>query len=137
LIQGSATPTYGIYEAIIGPNMEPSSGLVPVSMTSDAPAMGLSAGDALTVTAGGDEGYSFAIGCEGFPTSPVLVQWRSEHPIEGPGSDVRDIYMTKLRVAAETATVIDSQHATQSTNDPQPFDSLNSTGCGVRWFPPE
>jgi len=137
LIQSSATPTYGIYEAIKGPNTEPSSGLVPVTMTSDAPAMGLSAGDPLTLTTGGDEGYSYAVGCEGSQSSPVLVQWRSEHPIEGPGSDVRDIYVTKLRLAAETATVIDSQHTTQATSDPMPFDSLDSTGCGVRWFPPE
>jgi hypothetical protein len=137
MIQGSATPTYGVYEAIVGPNTEPSSGVVPVTLTSDAPGMGLSAGDPLTLTTGGDEGYSFAVGCEGFPTSPVLVQWRSEHPTDGPGYDVTDVYLTKLRLAAETAAVVDSQHTTQLTSDPLPFDSLNSTGCGVRLFPPE
>jgi Tol biopolymer transport system component len=132
LQQGSATPVYGIYEAF--QNTEPP-GIFPVTLTNDATGMGLSAGDRLLVTAGGDEGYSFAIGCEGFPASPVLVQWSSDHPIEGLGSDVRDIYMTKLELAGVTATVVDSQHTTQPTTDPQPFDSLDSTGCGVKWFP--
>jgi hypothetical protein len=134
LLQSSATPVYGIYEAL--QNTEPS-GIVPVTMTNDARDMGLSAGEPLTVTAGGDEGYSFAIGCEDFPASPVLVQWSSYHPIEGPGSDVKDVYVAKLRLSAETATVVDSQHTTQPTSDPPLFDSLDSTGCGVRWFPPE
>jgi Tol biopolymer transport system component len=134
LQQGSATPVYGIYEGF--QNTEPP-GIFPVTLTNDATGMGLSAGDQLLVTAGGDEGYSFAIGCEGFPASPVLVQWSSYHPIEGPGSDVRDISMTKLELAGVTATVVDSQHTTQPTSDPLPFDSLNSSGCGVRWFPPQ
>ncbi len=134
LHQGSATPVYGIYEAF--QNTEPP-GIFPVTLTNDAPGMGLSAGDQLLVTVGGDEGYSFAVGCEGLPASPVLVQWSSYHPIEGPGSDVKDIYVTKLQLSAETATVVDSQHTTQPTSDPPPFDSLDSTGCGVRWFPPE
>jgi hypothetical protein len=137
LIQASATPTYGVYEAIVGPNTDPSSGIVPVTLMSDSPGMRLSAGDPMVLTSGGDEGYSFAVGCEGSSSSPVLVQWRSEHPIEGPGSDVRDVYVTKLRLAAETATVVYAQHTTQPTSDPLPFDSLNSTGCGVRWFPPD
>jgi WD40-like Beta Propeller Repeat len=134
LQQGSATPVYGIYEGF--QNTEPP-GIFPVTLTNDATGMGLSARDQLLVTAGGDEGYSFAIGCEGFPASPVLVQWSSYHPIEGPGSDVRDISMTKLELAGVTATVVDSQHTTQPTSDPLPFDSLNSSGCGVRWFPPQ
>ena len=108
-----------------------------IRIASNAPQMGLSAGETVTLTAGGDEGYSFAVGCEGFPASPVLVQWSSNHPIEGPGSDVKDVYVTKLRLSAVTATVVDSQHTTQPTSDPPPFDSLDSTGCGVRWFPPE
>jgi hypothetical protein len=135
LLASSATPVYGIYEAF--QNAEPP-GIVPVTMTNEARAMGwtgLSAGDDLKIIAGGDEGYSFAIRCEGFPASPVLVQWSSYHPIEGPGSDVRDIYMTKLQLAGSTATVVDSQHTTQPTSDPLPFDSLDSTGCGVKWSP--
>jgi hypothetical protein len=133
LLQSSSTPVYGIYAAF--QNNTESPGLVPVVVTTDVPALGLSAGNPLTLTAGGDEGSSFAIGCEGSPAGPVLVQWRSYSPIEGPGSDVKDVYVTKLRLSAETATVVDSQHTTQPTSDPPPFDSLDSTGCGVKWFP--
>jgi hypothetical protein len=135
LVQGSATPTFEIYEAIRGANVEPPDGVVPVTTGTDVQAMGLTAGDPVTLTAGGDEGSSFAIGCEGFPSSPVLVQWNSYSPIEGPGSDVRDVYVTKLRLSAGVATVIDSQHTSQPSSDPPLFDGLHSTGCGVRWFP--
>jgi len=109
-----------------------------MTMVVDAPAMGLSAGDPLTVTVGGDEGYSYAVGCDGFPASPILVQSGSSHPIEGPGSGVRDVFVTKLKLSSQTATatVVDSQHTTQPTSDPLPFDPLNSSGCGVQWFPP-
>jgi Tol biopolymer transport system component len=135
LHQSSSTPVYELIK-VVGSTPEDVS-LVSIRIASNAPQMGLSAGETVTLTAGGDEGYSFAVGCEGFPTSPVLVQWSSYHPIEGPGSDVKDVYVTKLRLSAETATVVDSQHTTQPTSDPPPFDSLDSTGCGVRWFPPE
>ena len=64
-----------------------------------------------------------------------MIQWQSQHPVDGPGSDVRDVKETKLTVAGTTATVIDAQHTTQPTGDPLPFDSLDSSGCGVQWFP--
>ena len=134
LIKASSTLEFGVYEAIRG-NVEPPEGIVPVTMSTDAPSLGLSAGDPVTLTTGGDEGYSFAISCEGSPTSPILVQWSSQHPVDGPGSDVKDVYVTKLQLSAETATVMESQHTTQPTSDPLPFDSLHSTGCGVQWFP--
>jgi hypothetical protein len=99
--------------------------------------MGLSKNDVLTLTAGGDEGSSFAIGCEGFPEDPVLIQWASQHPVDGSGADVRDVYATKLRLSGGMMLVVDSQHTTRQASDPLPFDSLHSKGCGVQWFPPE
>jgi hypothetical protein len=134
LHQSSATPVYELIEPVMG-SAPGSLRLEPILITSDAPQMGLSAGQPLTLTAGGDEGSSFAIGCEGSPAGPVLIQWRSQHPVDGPGSDVRDVYETKLTFAGTNATVVDAQHTTQPTSDPLPFDSLNSSGCGVQWFP--
>jgi hypothetical protein len=135
LIQASSTPEFGVYEAIRG-NVEPPEGILPVTMSTDAPSLRLSAGDPVTLTTGGDEGYSSAVSCEGSATSQILIQWSSQHPVDGPGSDVRDVYVTKLQFSGETATVVDSQHTTQPTSDPLPFDSLHSSGCGVDWFPP-
>lgn len=136
LHQDSATPVYELIDASVRSTQEETS-LVPIMIGSDAPQMGLSAGQGITLTAGGDEGSSFAIGCEGSPDSPIVVQWRSQHPVDGPGSDVRDVYETKLSITGTEATVVDSQHTTQPTIVPLPFDSLESSGCGVQWFPPE
>lgn len=136
LHQDSATPVYELIEASVRSTPE-ETGLVPIMLGSDSPQMGLSAGQGVTLTAGGDEGSSFAIGCEGSPDSPIVVQWRSQHPVDGPGADVRDVYETKLSITGTEATVVDSQHTTQPTSDPLPFDSLDSSGCGVQWFPPE
>jgi hypothetical protein len=136
LHQNSATPVYELIEASVRSTQEETS-LVPIMIGSDAPQMGLSAGQGVTLTAGGDEGSSFAIGCEGSPDSPIVVQWQSQHPVDGPGADVRDVYETKLSIAGTEATVVDSQHTTQPTSDPLPFDSLVSSSCGVQWFPPE
>jgi hypothetical protein len=135
LHQNSATPVYELIEAFVRSTQGTS--LVPIMIGSDAPQMGLSAGQGVTLTAGGDEGSSFAIGCEGSPDSPIVVQWRSQHPVDGPGSDVRDVYETKLSITGTEATVVDSQHTTEPTSGPLPFDSLESSGCGVQWFPPE
>jgi WD40-like Beta Propeller Repeat len=133
LHESSATPVYELIK-IVRPGTE-SSGLVPIRISPDVPQMGLSANETLLLTAGGDEGSSFAIGCEGPPDAPVLVQWSSQHPVDGTGSDVRDVYETKLKLSSVTAAVIDSQHVTQPTSDPLPFDPLHSNGCGVQWFP--
>ena len=75
-------------------------------------------GSQLTFSAGGDEGYSSAVRCEGYPTAPVLVLWRSEHPIEGPGSDVKNVYETKLQLVSGAFAVVDARHFTQPTSDP-------------------
>ena len=133
LHESSATPVYELIK-IVRPGTE-GSGLVPIRISSDVPQMGLSANETLLLTAGGDEGSSFAIGCEGPRDAPVLVQWSSQHPVDGTGSDVRDVYETKLKLSSVTAAVIDSQHVTQRTSDPLPFDPLHSNGCGVQWFP--
>jgi hypothetical protein len=136
LHQSSATPVFELIKVVVGSTPEDVSP-ISIRIASDAPQMGLSADETVTLTAGGDEGSSFAVGCEGSPASPVLVQWSSEQPVDGAGSDMRDIYETKLMITGVSATVVDSQHTTQPTSDPLPFDSLNSSGCGVQWFPPE
>ena len=40
-------------------------------------------GDPLTFLAGGDEGFSGAVKCDGFPDHPVLIVWASSHNVDG------------------------------------------------------
>jgi hypothetical protein len=135
LIQSSSTPVYEIFEGLQSNTESP--GLVPLVVSVGNAANGFPAdGSPLMITAGGDEGSRFAVRCEGFPTDPVLVLWRSYHPIEGPGSSVRDIYETKFKLLATgTFAVVDARHYTQPTSNPLPF-SLMSKACGVDWFLP-
>jgi len=131
--QSSATPEYELIEPVVGATPEDLR-LVPIVITTDAPQMGLSDGQPVSLTAGGDEGSSSAITCEGSSAGPVLIQWSSREAVDGTGSGLRDIDETKLAVAGTHATIVDSHHTTQSTSDPLPFDPLDSSGCGVQWF---
>ena len=136
LLQASATPEYAIYGAssVTGGD---SPGMSPMLVATGNAENGFPDGSQLTFSAAGDEGYSSAVQCEGYPDAPVLVLWRSEHPVEGPGADVTDVHETKLQLVSGSFAVVDARHFTQPTSDPLPFDSLESSGCGVQWFPPE
>ena len=136
LLQASSTPEYGIYGASSVTGSDPP-GMSPMLVSAGSAENGFPDGSQLTFSAGGDEGYSSAVQCEGYPNAPVLVLWRSEHPVEGPGADVTDVYETKLQLVSGSFAVVDARHFTQPTSDPLPFDSLDSSGCGVQWLPPE
>lgn len=132
LLEASSTPEYAIYGASSVTGSD-SPGMFPMLVSTGNAENGFPDGSQLTFTAGGDEGYSSAVRCEGFPAAPVLVLWRSEHPVEGPGADVKNVYETKLRLVSGSFAVVDARHFTQPTSDPSPF-GLASHACGVDWF---
>jgi hypothetical protein len=61
------------------------------------------------------------------------VLWRSEHPVEGIGADVTDVYETKLQLVSGSFAIVDARHYTQPTRDPLPF-GFTSHACGVDFF---
>jgi hypothetical protein len=132
LLQASSTPEYAIYGASSVSGSD-SPGIDPLLVATGNAENGFPDGSQLTFSAGGDEGYSSAVRCEGFPTAPVLVLWRSEHPIEGPAADVKNVYETKLQLVSGAFAVVEARHFTQPTSDPSPF-GLTSQACGVDWF---
>jgi hypothetical protein len=133
LLQGSSTPDYGVYGAVRRNTESP--GLYPIVVHPGNAAGGIVDGSPVSLVTGGDEGYSYAVDCEGFPTAPVLILWSSVHPVDGPGSDIRTIDMTKLRLRDGVFAVVDTQHFTRSRSDPPPF-SQPPTACGVDWGNP-
>ncbi|HEY7476832.1 MAG TPA: hypothetical protein VIB62_01215 [Actinomycetota bacterium] len=133
LLQGGTTPEYGLYESSHA-NSERSPGLYPLFLASGATADGFPAESPVTFSVGGDEGYSGAVECEGFPQAPVLVVWSKEHPVDGQGAEVTTIRMTKLRLVYGSFDVIDTTSYEQPTSDPLPFDR-GGTACGVDWDP--
>jgi hypothetical protein len=134
LLQASSTPEYAVYGASSGTRSDPP-GVYPMFVSTGNAENGFPDGSQLTFFAGGDEGYSYAVQCEGYPNAPILVLWRSEHPIEGPGADVRTVYETKLQLVSGAFAIVDARHFTQPTSDPLPFDPT-SKACGVDWFSP-
>jgi hypothetical protein len=134
LLQASSTPEYAVYGASPATGTE-SLGAHPMFVSTGNAENGFPDGSQLTFFAGGDEGYTYAVQCEGFPATPGLVLWRSEHPVEGPGADVTDVYETKLQLVSGAFAVVAATHVTQPTSDPLPFN-LTSKACGVDWFPP-
>lgn len=134
LFQGSSTPQYGIYGAA-PPGSPRGPGLYPIVVASPgAKDAGFPGGEPITFSSGGDEGYEAAIDCEGYPSDPVLVVSWSDHPVEGPGSDVTDIYVTRLRLEGDTFQVVSSDHFTQPTTARFVFDARGSA-CGVDFDP--
>ena len=132
LLQASSTPEYAVYGASPATRNDPP-GVYPMFVSTGNAENGFPDGSQLTFSAGGDEGYSYAVQCEGFPDTPVLVLWRSEHPVEGIGADVTDVYETKLQLVSGSFAVVDARHYTQPTRDPLPF-GFTSHACGVDFF---
>jgi hypothetical protein len=132
LLQASSTPEYAVYGASSVAGSDPP-GIYPMFVSIGNAENGFPDGSQLTFSAGGDEGYSYAVQCEGSPDTPVLVLWHSQHPVEGPGADVTDVYETKLRLVSGSFAVVAATHITQPTRNPLPF-GLTSKACGVDWF---
>jgi hypothetical protein len=89
----------------------------------------------VSLWAGGDEGFSGSVRCEGYPETPILIATWSDHPIDGPGSETTEVHETRLRLEADGLMhVVGSSDSTQPTNDPVP-QTWTGQACGVQFWP--
>jgi TolB protein len=88
----------------------------------------------LTFWSGGDAGFSAWVRCEGYPQDPVLVLTQTEHPIEGPGSDVTHVNIARLVLRADgTAEVVGSDSYTEPTT--YASGAFTGRACGLDLWP--
>jgi hypothetical protein len=133
LAQLTSTPQFVLFSLQTDPDGMPR--LRPVTVAAPGhPAARVTVGSPLAIWTGGDEGFTGAVGCENYPAGPVqlVVAW-ANHPVDGPGSEVREVHVTSFSLTDRgTARVIDFQDFTEPTGDPlpPPFDS-GDRACGV------
>jgi dipeptidyl aminopeptidase/acylaminoacyl peptidase len=114
LAQQSSTPNFVLYGT---DEREGSWGLYPLFVNPPGhPAAQLGAGDVVSFSTGGDEGYSGWVACEGYPTAPILVITWSDGIVEG---DTKDVHMTRLRFDANAdADVVGADDYTIPVTEP-------------------
>jgi Tol biopolymer transport system component len=88
-----------------------------------------------TFFSGGDEGFVGYVSCEGYPTDPVLVITRTDHPVEGPGSETTEVETVRLRLRLDaTIEVIDSNSYTEPTSY-RSSSASTKPACGIDFWP--
>jgi Tol biopolymer transport system component len=94
------------------------------------------AGKPVSLWAGGDEGYSARIECENYPDAPVLIVTTGDHPVEGPGSETRDVVRSRLVLGTDgTISVQGTERFTEPTNADPSAVSFTGRACGVAFYP--
>ena len=133
LEQTSSTPSYSIYEVSV-PTSERSPGIYSLVVAPPGyPAGGFPGDEPIRFSAGGDEGFSAAIDCEGYPEAPILVVAWSDYQVDVDATE--DVYVTRSRLREDgTFDVIASEHFTQPVGDPLPIDPAGRA-CGVDFDP--
>jgi hypothetical protein len=132
LTSGGTTPRYDLFDVRTtdaGARLEP----IRIIEPGDAEA-GFPAGDIAGVNTGGDEGFRGYVACRNYPTAPEIVVGWADGPVDGPGSDVRQVHIATLVVEAGLARVVSSDYFERPTGEtlPYPFGTDNR-GCGVNW----
>lgn len=135
LLQGGTTPQYGFYFAV-PEGLPRSSGIHSISVAPPgAPDAGFPGNRPLTIWAGGDEGFSYAIRCEAAPDGPrVLVVASSHQPVD---TNTLEIHVTRLELRT-SPDLVDS--AFQVLDTASPAESSEDFGgdakaCGVDFNP--
>ncbi|MGZ8610201.1 MAG: TolB family protein [Actinomycetota bacterium] len=98
------------------------------------PEAGLIPDEVAVLSVGGDEGFGGYLRCEGDPAAPTLVVIWSEHPVEGPGSDVKQVHETRLVMDADgTFSVTGVSDTTLPAGQAPPGMTGASTeaSCGI------
>jgi hypothetical protein len=81
--------------------------------------------------AGGDEGFSSSVRCEGYPDQPVLVVTQTDQPVEGPR--LRQVREARLVLQPDgTIAVIDSSQYTEPVTAPS--HTFTGRACGVPFW---
>jgi Tol biopolymer transport system component len=134
LAQWGTTPQYLLFSMETGPGGEPRVRPILIA-TPGHPQAGFRPGDPVALWAGGDEGFTGSVRCEGYPDTPILVATWSDHPVDGPGSETKEVHETRLRLEADGLMhVVDSSDSTQPTTDPGP-ETWTGQACGVHFWP--
>lgn len=133
LDEASSTPSYSLYEVSV-PTSERSPGIYSLLVAPPGyPAGRFPGGEPIRFSAGGDEGFSAAIDCEGYPAAPVLVVAWSNNTVDV--DDTEDVYVTRLRLGQDGVFhVIAGEHLRQDIGDPLPIDPAGKA-CGVDFNP--
>ncbi len=133
LEEASSTPSYSLYEVSV-PTSERSPGIYSLFVAPPGyPAGGFPGDEPIRFLAGGDEGYSAAIRCEGYPEAPVLVVAWSDYQVDVDTTE--DVYVTRLRLGEDSVfQVIAREHLRQPVDDPLPIEPAGKA-CGVDFDP--
>ncbi|MEX1264843.1 MAG: hypothetical protein WEE66_13090 [Actinomycetota bacterium] len=143
LLQYGSTPQYGVFD-VVPEGLPRNAGVYPVFVDPPgAPDAGLPPGESVTLWAGGDEGFSAAIRCDGYPDAPeFLIAW-SLYSITDAETDPKateEFHVARLRLdepdAAGASIVV---LETTSTVRPWEVAGLGfeppARACGVAWDP--
>ena len=143
MLQYGSTPQYGVFD-VVPEGLPRSAGVYPVFVNPPgAPEAGLPANEPVTLWAGGDEGFSAAIRCEGYPDAPEIeIAW-SLYSIQEADTDqnaTEEFHLIRLRLdepdASGAAFVV---LKTASTVRPVGSGGLGfeppARACGVAWDP--
>jgi len=86
----------------------------------------------VSLLAGGDEGFSASIRCEGYPDHPVLFITQTAQPVDAPGR--RQVHEAQLVLRSDgTIAVTGSDEYTESPDAPS--HSFTGQACGVDFWP--
>ncbi len=143
LLQYGSTPQYGVFD-VVPEGLPRSAGVYPVFVDPPgAPDAGLPLGEPVALTAGGDEGFSAAIRCDGYPDAPEIVIAWSLYSITDAETDpnaIEEFHVTRLRLdepgAAGASFVV-----LETTSTVRPWDVVGlgfeppARACGVAWDP--
>lgn len=86
----------------------------------------------VSLVAGGDEGFSASIRCEGYPGQSVLIVTQTDQPIDAAGP--RQVSEVRLVMQADgTIAVVRSNEYPEAANAPS--HSFTGQACGVDFWP--
>jgi hypothetical protein len=94
---------------------------------------GIKAGEPLLIDAGGDEGYSSRIWCEGDSASPELVWGWSDYVIET--QQPKEVHVTRIALEPDGLFhVVGTNDFSVPNDQPTGFEDRTAPACGVDWY---
>ena len=141
LVTGGSVAGYRVFAAETTPDGSVDFGPLTVAPPGNRAGQ-LPPGKPLRMLAGGDEGFSGTVACDGFPEDPVLIVAWSNHPVDAPGSETTEVHITRLALRDGAFHVVDALNTEQPTTfGPSSNESLpdvftrRGRECGLRFNP--
>ena len=140
LLQASSTPNYAVYD-VVSEGLSRPVGVYPIVVEPPgAPEAQLLAGEQMKLWTGGDEGFSAAIRCQGYPEVPEIELAWSLYSIsdnESGRTTTEEYHFTRVRLvepdaSSATFVVLETTSTDRPVDAPLPFETPNRT-CGVDW----